>query len=198
MSKIRSICVYCGSSQGNNPAYIEAARIVGRMMAENNIRLVYGGGTKGIMGIVSKAVKDAGGRVTGIIPTFLLDKEAPKQNESDIDEIIITETMHQRKMLMFERSDAFITLPGGIGTLEEIVEMMTWAQLDRHKKPMIFANINQFWNPLTVLIDHMIREGFLHFRHNLHPLVIDAAEDIIPAILNAERSSVTLSQIEVM
>lgn len=198
MNKIQSICVYCGSSTGCNPAYAEAARMVGRHMAENNIALVYGGGTRGIMGIVSKAVKDAGGKVTGIIPTFLIDEEAPDQNENNLDEVIVTETMHQRKTLMFERSDAFITLPGGIGTLEEIVEMITWAQLGHHKKPMVFANINQFWQPLSSLLEHMTQEGFLRLSSNTKPLVIDNAEDIIPTILKSATSSDKPSHIELM
>ncbi|MFK4824026.1 TIGR00730 family Rossman fold protein [Paenochrobactrum sp. BZR 588] len=183
MSEIKSICVYCGSSTGNNPAYREAGLTLGRSLAEHKIRLVYGGGTKGIMGAVAEGVMQNGGQVLGIIPEFLIAKEASDTSLNHLSEVMITKDMHERKHLMFQHSDAFITLPGGIGTVEEIVEMMTWAQLGRHKKPMVFANINQFWQPMLTLIDHMRREGFIHTNHQLQPLVIDEAEDIVPTIL---------------
>ncbi|MFB2551107.1 LOG family protein [Ensifer soli] len=182
---IRSICVYCGSQPGRDPSHIEAGRILGRSIAEHGLRLVYGGGTKGIMGAVAAGVMEAGGRVTGIIPEFLMDMEATRQSLGSLDELIVTPGMHERKHLMFERSDAFVTLPGGIGTLEEIVEIMTWGQLGRHRKPMVFANINGFWEPMLELLDHMRGEGFIHRSHLVKPLVIDAAEDIVPAILAA-------------
>ncbi len=127
----------------------------------------------------------AGGKVTGIIPTFLLDKEASLEKAKELSELVIVGDMHERKHLMFERSDAFVTLPGGIGTVEEIVEMMTWAQLGKHRKPMVLANINDFWRPMLALLDHMRAEGFLHTAHQVQPLVIDKAEDIVPAILAA-------------
>lgn len=183
MSEIKSICVYCGSSTGNNPAYREAGLTLGRSLAEHKIRLVYGGGTKGIMGAVAEGVRQNGGEVLGIIPEFLISKEASDASLSHLSEVIVTKDMHERKHLMFQHSDAFVTLPGGIGTVEEIVEMMTWAQLGRHKKPMVFANINQFWQPMLALIDHMRAEGFIHTNHQLQPLVIDEAKDIVPAIL---------------
>lgn len=185
MSKIRSICVYCGSSTGNNPIYREAGLALGRSIAENNLRLIYGGGTKGIMGAVAEGAAAAGGKVTGIIPTFLLNKEADGKNNDFLDEQIITENMHQRKQLMFERSDAFVTLPGGIGSVEEIVEMMTWAQLGHHKKPMVFANINQFWQPMIAMLDHMRTEGFIHTGYRVQPKMIDRVEDILPFIFAA-------------
>lgn len=183
MSEIKSICVYCGSSAGNNPAYREAALTLGRSLAEHKIRLVYGGGTKGIMGAVAEGVLQAGGQVLGIIPEFLVAKEASGSDFAHLSEVIVTKDMHERKHLMFQHSDAFVTLPGGIGTVEEIVEMMTWAQLGRHKKPMVFANINQFWQPMLKLIDHMRDEGFIHTSHQLQPLVIDDADAIVAAIL---------------
>lgn len=186
---IRSICVYCGSQPGRNPDYMEAGRALGRSIAEHGLRLVYGGGTRGIMGAVSSGVMSAGGRVTGIIPEFLMDKEASKHSLSALTELIVTRDMHERKHKMFEQSDAFVTLPGGIGTLEEIVEIMTWGQLGRHKKPMVFANINGFWDPMLELMKHMADQGFIHTAHLVRPLVIDRIEDIVPAIIAAGRAS---------
>ncbi len=185
MSEIRSICVYCGSSTGQNPIYLEAGLALGKSLAEHGIRLVYGGGTRGIMGAVARGVMDAGGEVVGIIPTFLLEKEASLEKAKELTELIIVEDMHERKHLMFQKSDAFVTLPGGIGTVEEIVEMMTWGQLGKHKKPMVFANINQFWQPMLAMLDHMRHEGFIHTAHQVQPMVIDAVENIVPAILAA-------------
>jgi uncharacterized protein (TIGR00730 family) len=185
MSKIRSICVYCGSSPGRDPIYKQSGKLLGTSIAEHGLELVYGGGTKGIMGAVSDGVMSAGGKVTGIIPKFLMSKEATEDSLQELSELIVTEDMHERKHKMFERSDAFVTLPGGIGTVEEIVEIMTWAQLGRHKKPMVFANIKGFWNPMLALIDHMKTEGFVHTSHLVNPIVVEKAEDIVPAILNA-------------
>lgn len=180
---IRSICVYCGSQPGRDPAYRRAAQSLGRAMAKNGIDLVYGGGTNGIMGAVAEAVMSGGGRAIGIIPEFLMDKEASRQSLGRLSELHVTKDMHERKHMMFERSDAFVTLPGGIGTLEEIVEIMTWAQLGRHRKPMVFANIEGFWDPLNALLEHMAGEGFIHTAHLVRPMVIDRAEDIVPAIM---------------
>ncbi|WP_137132836.1 TIGR00730 family Rossman fold protein [Rhizobium sp. FY34] len=182
---IRSICAYCGSQPGRDPAYLEAGRGLGKSIAAHGLRLVYGGGTKGIMGAVASGVLSHGGQVTGIIPEFLVDMEATRHSLGQLDELIITRDMHERKHKMFERADAFVTLPGGIGTLEEIVEIMTWAQLGRHRKPMVFANIGGFWDPMLELIDHMKRQGFIHNANLVQPLVIDRVEDIVPAILDA-------------
>jgi uncharacterized protein (TIGR00730 family) len=185
MSKIRSICVYCGSTPGRDPIYKQSGKILGQSIAENGLELVYGGGTRGIMGAVADGVMSAGGKVTGIIPKFLMKKEATEHALGQLSELVITEDMHERKHKMFERSDAFVTLPGGIGTVEEIVEVMTWAQLGRHRKPMVFANINGFWNPMLALIEHMKAEGFIHASHLVNPLVVERPEDIVPAILDA-------------
>lgn len=185
---IRSICVYCGSQPGRNPLYLEAGRALGKSLAENGIRLVYGGGTRGIMGAVASGVMSNGGKVLGIIPEFLMDKEASKHSLSALTEVVVTQDMHQRKHRMFEESDAFVTLPGGIGTLEEIVEIMTWGQLGRHRKPMVFANINDFWAPMLELLNHMTGEGFIHTAHLVRPMIIDKVEDIVPAILKAGSS----------
>ncbi|MBU2487519.1 MAG: TIGR00730 family Rossman fold protein [Alphaproteobacteria bacterium] len=183
--RISSICVYCGSQPGDNPVYRQAARTLGRAMAESGIDLIYGGGTRGLMGAVAEAVMSNGGKAVGIIPEFLMDKEASRQELGQLTELHVTRDMHERKHMMFERSDAFVTLPGGIGTLEEIVEIMTWAQLGRHTKPMVFANINGFWDPLNALIGHMRDAGFIHTAHLVRPMVITDANEIVPAILAA-------------
>lgn len=182
MNPIRSICVYCGSSSGRNGTYVAAGHALGRSMAEAGIQLVYGGGTKGIMGAVARGALEAGGRVTGIIPRFLISKEATQSALGTLDDVIVTEDMHTRKHTMFEKSDAFVALPGGIGTLEEVVEIMTWAQLGRHRKPIAFVNIDGFWNPMMALIDHMRGEGFVHTGHLVQPLVVDTAEAVVPAV----------------
>ena len=189
MTTIRSVCVYCGSSPGRGDTYMEAGRALGRSLAENGLRLVYGGGTKGIMGAVASGTREAGGKVMGIIPRFLMNKEATESALQRLDELVITEDMHQRKHRMFEESDAFVALPGGIGTVEEIVEIMTWAQLGRHRKPMVFASIGGFWAPMLTLIDHMREEGFVHTAHLVQPLVVDTAEGVVPAIIEAAASN---------
>ena len=185
MSESRSLCVYCGSNPGRDPSYMRAAETLGTAMGRSGIRLVYGGGTRGIMGAVSDAVIAAGGQVTGIIPRFLIDMEATESELKRLDELVITEDMHERKHKMFERSDAFVALPGGIGTLEELVEIMTWGQLGRHAKPIAIANINGFWDPFSGLLDHMREAGFIHTAHQVRPLVIDRVEDLLPAIRRA-------------
>ena len=159
-----------------------AGRELGKAIADAGLRLVYGGGTKGIMGAVASGVLSNGGGVTGIIPEFLVDMEATRHSLGQLDELIITPDMHTRKHRMFERADAFVALPGGIGTLEEIVEIMTWGQLGRHEKPMVFANINGFWDPMMELIRHMTEEGFVHTAHRVQPMVINTIAEIIPAI----------------
>lgn len=185
MNKVNSICVYCGSSPGKSPEFDFNARALGKSIAHHNLRLVYGGGTKGLMGAVADEVMLGGGNVTGIIPEFLMNMEATSEALNRLDDLVVTTDMHTRKHLMFERSDAFVTLPGGIGTLEEVVEVMTWAQLGRHTKPIVLANVNGFWDPLLKLLEHMADSGFIHTGHLVRPLVIDNAEDIVPAILDA-------------
>lgn len=188
-TQIRNICVYCGSQPGRDPSHIQAGRMLGKAIADNGLRLVYGGGMRGIMGAVASGVMSHGGKVLGIIPEFLMDKEASKHELTALTEVVVTADMHERKHRMFAEADAFVTLPGGIGTLEEIVEIMTWAQLGRHRKPMVFANINGFWDPMLSLLDHMRDQGFIHTAHLVQPLVINQAEDIVPAILAADRGN---------
>ncbi|RFC66549.1 TIGR00730 family Rossman fold protein [Fulvimarina endophytica] len=185
MTTIRSLCVYCGSSTGRDPEYLSAARRLGLALAEHDIRLVYGGGTRGIMGAVSDGVIEGGGLVTGIIPRFLIDMEATESELKRLDELIVTEDMHERKHLMFRRSDAFVALPGGIGTLEELIEILTWGQLGRHRKPIVIANLNGFWDPLTSLLDHMDAEGFIHRSQHVRPLPVTDIDEVLPAIEGA-------------
>ena len=180
MAKLKKVCVYCGSGPGIDPAYAQAARTLGRTMAEESIELVYGGGSIGLMGIIAQSILDHGGRVTGIIPEFLKEREVMLD---DVQELIVTQDMHERKRKMFDSAHAFVALPGGIGTLEELVEMLTWAQLGRHKKPILLANINGFWNPLQVLLDHMRKEEFIRSGMEVLFHSADRAEDIVPTLL---------------
>jgi uncharacterized protein (TIGR00730 family) len=184
MSKINSICVYCGSGPGTNPAFVAAARRFGQILAENDINLIYGGGSSGLMGACAEAVLDHGGYVTGIIPDFLVDREHMLMRSQ---ERIITRDMHERKRQMFERADAFVALPGGVGTLEELVEQLTWAQLGRHKKPIMIANIEGFWAPLCALLDHMKQLQFIRDGLTVNLLVAERVEDILPRLTAAMR-----------
>jgi uncharacterized protein (TIGR00730 family) len=184
MNKIRKICVYCGSGPGTDPAYIDAAVALGTLMAKNGIGLIYGGGTVGMMGAVGRAVLDHGGEVTGIIPEFLMTRERAARGH----ELIVTQDMHERKRMMFEMADAFVALPGGVGTLEEVVEQMTWAQLGRHRKPILLANISGFWAPLCALLDHMKKLEFIRGDLNFDLLVADTVDDILPMLRKAEEA----------
>lgn len=179
MNQIKTVCVYCGSGSGSNPRFVEAAVALGKVFAENNIRLVYGGGSVGLMGAVAKSVLDHGGSVTGIIPDFLRAKENALTR---VQEMVVTPDMHERKRLMFEKADAFVALPGGIGTLEELVEQLTWVQLQRHDKPVLIADIAGFWRPLLSLLDHMREQGFIRANCEARYLVRDKVEDILPAL----------------
>src|SRR6266404_20227 len=182
MNKIKTVCVYCGSGPGTNPRFIEAAIALGKVFAENAIRLVYGGGSIGLMGAVAKSTLDHGGTVTGIIPEFLRARENALTR---VQEMVVTPDMHERKRLMFERSDAFIALPGGIGTLEELVEQLTWQQLGRHNKPILLANIDNFWEPLLSLLDHMRMTEFIRATLPLDVLTAERVEDILPRLRTA-------------
>src|SRR5712691_3026182 len=185
MSRIKSICVYCASGPGNNPAFVEAAREFGQILAENGIRLVYGGGSVGLMGTLAEAVLDRGGMVTGVIPEFLVNRE---HMMARAQERVITRDMHERKRIMFERADAFVALPGGVGTLEELVEQLTWAQLGRHKKPILILNTERFWDPLCALLDHMEKLEFIRPGLAVKLLVADRVEDILPTLFEAARA----------
>jgi uncharacterized protein (TIGR00730 family) len=181
-SPLTSICVYCGSGPGTDPAFVECAEIFGRIMAENNVRLVYGGGSRGLMGTVARSVLDHGGYVTGIIPEFLKAREAMLEEAQDM---IVVPDMHSRKKLMFEQADAFVALPGGVGTLEELVEQLTWSQLERHNKPILMLSIKQFWKPLLVLFAHMREFGFIRPGLELSYMVAEKTEDALPMLQKA-------------
>jgi uncharacterized protein (TIGR00730 family) len=179
MSKIKTVCVYCGSGPGTDPRFTEAAVALGKSLAENGVRLVYGGGSLGLMGSVATSVLDNGGTVTGIIPDFLKLRENALKR---VQEMIVTPDMHERKRLMFEHSDAFVALPGGIGTLEELVEQLTWQQLGRHSKPILIANIANFWEPLLGLLTHMRSTQFIRPTLAVEILTADRVEDILPKL----------------
>jgi hypothetical protein len=179
MSKIKTICVYCGSGPGSNPRFIEAAIALGKVLAENRIRLVYGGGSIGLMGALATSVLDHGGSVTGIIPDFLTSRENALTR---VQELVVTPDMHERKRLMFERSDAFVALPGGVGTLEELVEQLTWKQLGRHTKPILLANVDGFWEPLLALLAHMRATQFIRPNLAVDVLKAERVEDILPRL----------------
>ncbi len=185
MTKIKTVCVYCGSGPGTNPHFIEAAIALGKALAENGVRLVYGGGSIGMMGAVATSVLDHGGNVTGIIPGFLTARENALTR---VQEMIVTPDMHERKRLMFERSDAFVALPGGIGTLEELVEQLTWQQLGRHAKPVLLANIDGFWEPLFALLAHMRATQFIRSGLTIEILKAERVEDILPRLRAAAAS----------
>jgi len=179
MSKIKTICVYCGSGPGSNPRFIETAIALGKILAENRIRLVYGGGSIGLMGALATSVLDHGGTVTGIIPDFLTSRENALTRAQ---ELIVTPDMHERKRLMFERSDAFVALPGGVGTLEELVEQLTWKQLGRHTKPVLLANVDGFWEPLLALLAHMRATQFIRPSLAVDVLKAERVEDVLPRL----------------
>jgi uncharacterized protein (TIGR00730 family) len=149
-----SVCVYCGSSNEADPAFLASAEAFGTILAREQLRLIYGGGGVGLMGACARGAHDSGGRVLGIIPTFLTGREQP----FDDVETIVVQNMHERKMMMFEAADAFVVLPGGIGTLEEVIELLSWRRLDLHRKPLVFYNPRDFWKPLFELLYHTITE----------------------------------------
>jgi len=186
MGSIKSVCVYCGSSDGRDPKYAAVADALGRTLAVAGVRLVYGGGSVGLMGRIARAVLANGGAVTGVIPQFLRDRE---RMLAEADDLIVTADMHERKRMMFERSDAFVAMPGGIGTLEEVVEMMTWAQLGQHDKPIALLDVDGFWRPLVDLIDHMRAEAFIHPGNELRYEVVPEVGDLLPRLEAALRAS---------
>jgi uncharacterized protein (TIGR00730 family) len=189
---IRSVCVYCGSADAVDPAYVAAAGRLGQMMARAGLRLVYGGGSNGLMGAVARSVIENGGTVTGIIPEFLKNRELMLKSAQDL---VVVPDMHTRKRLMFERADAFVALPGGVGTLEELVEQLTWVQLEQHSKPVLIADIGGFWRPLLSLFAHMREHGFIRPEFEVRYLVAEKIEDIIPMLQTAsERHPIETGQ----
>ncbi|MGH6797155.1 MAG: TIGR00730 family Rossman fold protein [Roseiarcus sp.] len=186
MNAIRNVCVYCGSSAGDDPRFGDAAEELGQALATEGVGLVYGGGGEGLMGRLARSTLAAGGYVTGVIPSFLIRKEHAL---TAAQEMLVVEDMHERKQAMFDRADAFVALPGGVGTLEELVEQLTWAQLNRHMKPILIADIGGFWRPLLALFAHMRIEGFIREGFELRYMVAERIEDVLPMLRAAERRS---------
>lgn len=176
---LHSICVFCGSRNGRDPAYAQAARDVGQMLAVENWRLVYGAGDVGLMGEVARAAQKHGAQTFGVIPVHLMNLEVGKR---DLSSFVITENMHERKKVMFMNADAIVTLPGGAGSLDEFFEVTTWRQLGLHDKPIYVLNINGYWDVLTVLIDHMITQGFADESFANHFQVVNTVTDLTTAL----------------
>ncbi|MDC7674999.1 TIGR00730 family Rossman fold protein [Asticcacaulis machinosus] len=175
---IKTICLYCGSSEGANPQYMQAAREFGALLAQTRLKLVYGGGDVGLMGAAARAAYDAGGKVKGIMPRFLRTRE----RLFDEVETVVVDSMHERKMLMFEDSDAFVVFPGGVGTLEEVIELLSWRRLDLHKKPIIFFNQNGYWDPFFDMITYTIGQGFTPEAFKRTYMSVDKVSDILKAV----------------
>ena len=174
-----SLCVFCGARFGNDPATRDIAIGLGRLLAAERITLVYGGGGVGLMGLVANAALDAGGRAVGIIPNFLLQREA---GHPALTETVVVETMHERKLQMFERSDGFVVLPGGIGTLEEFFEVLSWRTLGLHSKPIVIIDQGGYWAPLAALLRGVVEGGFAEPSHLDHVAFVSELKDVLPAI----------------
>ena len=175
---VGSVCVYCGSSDAAEPAYLDAAAAFGQLLARQDVRLVYGGGGVGLMGACARAARAAGGRVLGVMPEFLRQREILY----DDVETIVVRSMHERKSLMFEQADAFAVFPGGIGTLEEVVELMSWRRLGLHQKPIVFVNLGGFWEPLFALLRHMVAQNLTPESFMATWRSVEAVEMILPAV----------------
>ncbi|GAA5018407.1 TIGR00730 family Rossman fold protein [Acinetobacter puyangensis] len=175
------VALYCGSRSGNNPIYKETAIALARTLAENGFGAVYGGASIGLMGQVADTVLEYGGEVVGVIPQFMLDYEIANNK---LTELHIVDTMHTRKAMMADRASAFIALPGGLGTFEEILEIATWGQLNQHQKPMILYNVNGFYAPLIAQLDHAVQEGFLPMQHRAKLLVCNQQQQILEILSN--------------
>ena len=182
MTKISNLCVFCGSKKGENPAFEADARQLGAEMVRRDVGLVYGGGGIGLMGAITDEVLKAGGRVTGIIPDFLMQYEV---GNPDITELVVVDSMHDRKRTMFERSDAFVVLPGGLGTLDETFEIITWKQLRQHSKPVVVLDSGGYWKPFEALVDSIIEGGFAHPAVKELFTVVGRVEDIFDALASA-------------
>lgn len=186
MPKIRSLCVFCGSRKGSNLAYELAARKLGKLMGERGVNLIYGGGSIGIMGIIAEAVAASGGGVTGVMPKFLMDLEI---GNTAVGSLKLTDNMHARKNLMYELSDGFISLPGGIGTLDETFEVISWKQLRLHDKPIVLLDCENYWHEFESLVKKIILSEFAHDSvRELYTLVKDPNE-VFPAIENPPQVS---------
>ncbi|MBF0248007.1 MAG: TIGR00730 family Rossman fold protein [Alphaproteobacteria bacterium] len=182
MTQLKRLCVFCGSRLGTDPAHAVVAQELGRMLAERGVELVYGGGGIGLMAVVANAVIDAGGRVTGVIPEFLRAYEVGVVNGP---EALVVGGMHERKAKMFEISEAFVALPGGLGTLDETIEITTWKQLQQHNKPIIFVNTNGYWDPYMAMVDRVVDGGFGHHKVKELFQFVDTVDQIFDAIAEA-------------
>ncbi len=182
MKRLNSLCVYCGSSSQVDPRYRDAAIRLGELLAENRITLVYGGGRVGLMGLMADACLQAGGAVIGVIPDFLRRAEV---GHGAVTELVVVDNMHERKRTMFERSDGFVILPGGLGTLDETFEILTWKQLRLHDKPIVAVDIAGYWQPLAALIDHVIGAGFARPEMRQLLTVVDRIDQVLPALARA-------------
>lgn len=182
MTAIGSVCVYCGSSHRVAPEFRQGAQAVGGQLAHDGITLVYGGGRVGLMGDVADGALAAGGRVVGFIPEHLYDLEAA---HTDLTELHVVDTMHTRKMRMFEQSDGFLVLPGGLGTLDELMEVLTWKQLGLHRKPVVLFDMAGYWQPLLTLLDAQIAAGFARPAHRNLFEVVDTYADALAAMRRA-------------
>ena len=183
IERVESVCVFCGSSDAADPAYLRAAASLGKALAEADLKMIYGGGGVGLMGACARAAHDAGGRVLGIIPDFLVGRE---QALASVEHVVVA-NMHARKMLMFERSDAFVVLPGGVGTLEEVVELLSWRRLDLHAKPTVFYNPRGFWEPLFKLFQHTVDEKLTPPEFMSAWVSVETVDEIVPALLGQGR-----------
>ena len=176
---LNSLCVFCGSRDGGDPAHRAAAERLGLVMAERGIRLVYGGGRVGMMGVIADLVVAHGGRVTGVIPDFLVKLE---HGHPDIDELIVVDSMHERQRRMAELADGFVALPGGLGTLAETIEMVNWRKMSLHDKPVAVVNIGGYWDPLAAIVKGFVANGFAHPESEALFTIVDSVDDAIEAL----------------
>jgi len=184
--EIDTVCVYCGSRHGDQPVFTEEARKLGRGLAENGFRLIYGAGDVGLMGEVARSCLSAGGKAVGVIPRHILDWEVGKR---DLTALIITDTMHERKKVMFANAGAVVALPGGAGTIDEVIEVLTWRQLGLHQKPVILLNTDDYWRPFLDLIDHVIARGFAGASFRSYISICETVDEVLAALC-AERSAI--------
>ena len=186
MTQIKSVCVYCGSSSNVDDNFKKAAKAMGKILADNNIRLVYGGGKAGLMGIIADSVMENGGEAIGIIPSHISDREI---QHTGLTELHIVESMHVRKQMMVDYSDAFVVLPGGIGTLDETCEIITWRQLGIHDMPIIIVNLDGYWTPFLSMIEHLVKQGFMRKEDKNTFIVVEDIKDVLHSLQNAPKES---------
>jgi hypothetical protein len=186
--RLSAVCVFCGSSAGRDDRHLDAARALGQLLARRNIALVYGGARVGLMGALADAALEDGGRVVGVMPRGLWTREI---GHTGLTELLVVDTMHERKAIMAERADAFVALPGGAGTLEELFEVWTWAQLGIHTKPVAVLNVDGFWDPLLGMLDHMVDAGFVRPPHRAMLLADDDAPRLLARLEAYEAPAVT-------